>query len=85
MNLTAHKRIWLIAALTALTASANGSTFVFVPQLDSISGTTNYSWFSPANWFNPDGSGAGKGPGPRKITQSSPLWWTREQEMAFAY
>jgi hypothetical protein len=58
----------LIAALTALTASASGQTYVFIPQLDSISGTTNYSWSSPANWWIPNGSGnlapAGNTPGP---------------------
>jgi hypothetical protein len=42
----------------ALTASASGSTLVFVPQLDPSSGTTNYSWFSAGNWFMPDGSQA---------------------------
>jgi hypothetical protein len=57
MNLAAHRRIWLIAVLMALTASANGDTLVFVPQWDNILGTTNYSWWSPANWFIPDGSG----------------------------
>ena len=57
MNLTAHRTIWLIAALVALTASANGDTLVFVPQWDMTLGATNYSWFSPANWFIPDGSG----------------------------
>jgi hypothetical protein len=58
MNSAAHRRIWLIAALMALTASASGSTLVFVPQLDPSSGTTNYSWFSAGNWFMPDGSQA---------------------------
>jgi hypothetical protein len=57
MNLAAHSRTWLIAALTALTSSAIGSTLIFIPQLDNISGTTNYSWFSSANWFVPDESG----------------------------
>jgi hypothetical protein len=57
MNLAAHRRIWLIAALMALTASANGDTLVFVPQWDNILGATNYSWFSADNWFIPDGSG----------------------------
>ena len=41
----------------ALTASANGSALVFIPQPDMTSGTTNYGWFSSANWFIPDGSG----------------------------
>jgi len=58
MNLTAHRTSWLIAALMALTASAIGSTLVFVPQLDTITGTTNYSWFSADNWFLPDGTQA---------------------------
>ena len=62
INLAAHGSIWLIAALMALTASANGSTLVFVPQLDTISGTTNYSWFSAGNWFIPDGGEAGAVP-----------------------
>ena len=59
MNSAAHRRIGLIAALMALTASAFGSTLVFVPQLDNISGTTNYSWFNAANWFIPDPDGSG--------------------------
>jgi uncharacterized protein YaiE (UPF0345 family) len=54
----AHGSIWSVAALMALTVSANGSTLVFVPQLDTISGTTNYSWFNAGNWFMPDGSQA---------------------------
>jgi hypothetical protein len=57
MNWAAHRRIWLVAALMALTASANGDTLVFVPQWDNILGATNYSWFSADNWFIPDGSG----------------------------
>jgi hypothetical protein len=57
MNLAAHRRIWLIAALMALTSSAIGSTFVFIPQWDNILSATNYSWGTSANWFNPDGSG----------------------------
>jgi hypothetical protein len=57
MNLAAHRRIWLIAALMALTASANGDTLVFVPQWDNTNSRTNYSWFFSANWFIPDGSG----------------------------
>jgi len=57
MNVAAHRRIWLIAALMALTASANGDSLVFVPQWDNILGATNYSWFSADNWFIPDGSG----------------------------
>jgi hypothetical protein len=57
MNLAAHRRIWLIAALMALTSSAIGSTFVFIPQWDNILSATNYSWSAAANWFNLDGSG----------------------------
>ena len=63
MNLVAHRRIWMVAALMALTASSNGSTLVYVPQADVITGTTNYSWWGAGNWFNLDGSGAGKVPG----------------------
>jgi len=58
MKLVAHGRIWLIATLMALTTSSNGSTLVYVPQPDIITGTTNYSWFDAGNWFIPDGSGA---------------------------
>jgi uncharacterized protein YaiE (UPF0345 family) len=58
MNPAAHKRTWLIAALIALTASANGSTLIFSPQFDSMIGTTNYSWGSAPNWFMPDGTQA---------------------------
>ena len=60
MNVAAHRRIWLLAAFVALTASANGDTLIFVPQWDNILGTTNYSWSNSANWFvpDPDGSGA---------------------------
>jgi hypothetical protein len=47
----------LIAALMALTASAIGNTFVFIPQWDNILSATNYSWSAAANWFNLDGSG----------------------------
>jgi hypothetical protein len=47
----------LIAALMALTASANGDTLVFVPQLDSNLGATNYSWSFPLNWFTLDAGG----------------------------
>jgi hypothetical protein len=54
MNLAAHGRIWLLAALVALTASANGDTLIFVPQWDNILGTMNYSWGNAANWFVPD-------------------------------
>jgi hypothetical protein len=57
MNLAAHRRIWLVAALMALTASANGDTLVFVPQWDNINSRTNYSWFFSANWFIPDEDG----------------------------
>ena len=49
--------IWPIAALMALTASAIGGTLVFIPQWDNMLGATNYSWFSPDNWFIPDESG----------------------------
>jgi len=41
----------------ALTASAIGNTFVFIPQWDNILSATNYSWSAAANWFNLDGSG----------------------------
>ena len=58
MNPTALKRTWLIAALIALTASANGSTLIFSPQFDSMIGTTNYSWGSAPNWVMPDGTQA---------------------------
>ena len=47
----------MIAALMALTSSAIGNTFVFIPQWDNILSVTNYSWGTAANWFNPDGSG----------------------------
>ena len=68
MNVAVHRRIWLIAALMALTASAMGNTLTFVPQLYIPSGTTNYSWFEPGNWFIPDDDGnlvpAGRVPQP---------------------
>ena len=54
MNVAAHRIIWLLAALVALTTSANGDTLVFVPQWDNILGTTNYSWSYSANWFVSD-------------------------------
>jgi hypothetical protein len=53
----AQRRNWLVAALIALRASASGSTMVFVPQPDITPGTTNYSWYSAANWFIADPSG----------------------------
>src|ERR1035437_8649383 len=71
MILTFHRRTWLIAALLALTASADGSTLVFVPQLDPISGTTNYSWFSAGNWFMPAGSEAGAVPQAKEDASST--------------
>src|SRR6187455_28424 len=52
-----HKRInWFVSVL-ALAGAANASTLTFVPQPESDPGTTNYSWFSSANWFIHDGSG----------------------------
>ena len=57
-NLTIRRRIWLFAAQLALLASANGATLTFIPpQLDSVTGTTDYSWFNSANWFIADSGG----------------------------
>jgi hypothetical protein len=43
----------LLGALTVVRL-AGASTLTFVPQEDILPGTTNYSWFSAANWFAAD-------------------------------
>jgi hypothetical protein len=52
-----YKRISWFVSVLALAGTANASTLTFVPQLDNAPGTTNYSWFSSANWFLSDGGG----------------------------
>ena len=57
MNLAIHRRICAIGALLAMTASAIGSTLVFMPQWDNVNSRTNYSWFYAVNWFITDENG----------------------------